>query len=45
MQGNDEKTSRFYGLKNMRVVWGGKSFKEYAHGQSLSLGKEVDKKV
>ena len=43
-QGNDEETTQFYGLKSTSAVWGDKDFKEYAHGQSLSLDQEVDKK-
>ena len=43
-QGNDEEMNRFYQLKNTPSVLGGKSFKEYAHGKSQSLGVEIDKK-
>jgi hypothetical protein len=43
-QGNDAEMTRFYQLKNTPSILGGKSFKEYAHGQSQSLGIEIDKK-
>lgn len=42
-RGNDKEIKRFYSLKNTPSILGEKSFKEYAYGQSQSLGKEIDK--
>jgi len=42
--GVDEETQTFYQSQRQPAIWGGKDFKEAAHGKALSLGSEVSQK-